>query len=743
MRVSNGDTVISFGDTGTINVNAGAVVQGNRPSGSDGKYGTGPNVIEVNSNYTIVVSGRVEQLGMTTNGEAINLHGTGNTVNIASTGSLYSENGAALWFQDVAGGTNYGRNSIVNNGTISTGRGPGFNVIGSSAANASQPGIDFTNNGTIDGSLRFGGGDDNLTFGATSKISGNVDGGGGTNHLTLNANKGQSATLQGAVQNFTTIEKTGEGSWAILGGVPVTDPSDPNPSSPIKGSLANITTLTVTEGSLALVGANPDFKGSVNIATKGRLIVEAQGIGNATGDINNDGMLTFEEAFDGVFSKGIVGNGKIVKSGDGKLTLTPSTANTYKGGTDIVGGTLAVGTNATLGDIGGKVTFLDTASTTQASALQLLGDIDFGARQFEVKKASGDTAGVSTGFFDTNGFNGIVNTGISGAGGVGKLGAGTLTLAGTNTYTGRTTVSGGIMIIDGATKATTGADVNAGTLRVLGEFGNAASNSTIFGGNALDGYGNGTTSGVVNGSVKNLGNITPGLTGDAAGNANNDRRLTINGDYSTANGPPANVFISTVLGDDTSKTSKLNITGTVSGPATQVVVTNVGGLGAATDKGIDIIQTGGSQSDSFRLRPTAYLPNGTPLVVAGDWGYTLVKGGSGGVGTDPDNWYLVAAEHGGKLITPPNITTFDTVAVAAAPFTLIGTLMQRVGNRTWGGFGGASGSVSSDAAYGALATDGRRFLDEAGVWTRLQGAKVSLSPRKSNTHQGKSDQDYW
>jgi len=224
---TNGDTVISLHDQAAISLTAGSLVQGNSNSGGGGHYNTGPNVIEVNSRATINISAgaTVEQLGSTTNGEAINVHGYGNVIN--NNGTIHSANGAALWFQDTTVNTNY-RNTVVNYGTISTAKGDAYNVFGSSMG-SNGPGLNFQNYGTVQGSLRFGNGDDSLLFGTGSVITGNVDGGGGTNDLTLNAtNISDSATLGGAVANFSSITKTGAGSWAISGQVPYTDPNDPH-----------------------------------------------------------------------------------------------------------------------------------------------------------------------------------------------------------------------------------------------------------------------------------------------------------------------------------------------------------------------------------------------------------------------------------------------------------------------------------------------------------------------------------
>jgi outer membrane autotransporter protein len=53
---------------------------------------------------------------------------------------------------------------------------------------------------------------------------------------------------------------------------------------------------------------------------------------------------------------------------------------------------------------------------------------------------------------------------ISGPGALAKFGAGTLTLAGTNSYTGGTTVNGGALIVNGSIAASSGLTVNPGSL---------------------------------------------------------------------------------------------------------------------------------------------------------------------------------------------------------------------------------------------------------------------------------------
>lgn len=86
--------------------------------------------------------------------------------------------------------------------------------------------------------------------------------------------------------------------------------------------------------------------------------------------------------------------------------------------------------------------------------------------------------------------------------------------------------------------------------------------------------------------------------------------------------------VNTVLGDDTSATDKLVVTGTTSGD-TALKVNNVGGAGAATTNGIQVVQVDGASDGTFALGGRA---------VAGAYEYQLAKGG---VATPTDgDWYL-------------------------------------------------------------------------------------------------------
>ena len=437
----NGGTVISLNNDGNITVKANATVEGNNNSSGGGHFNSGPNVIEFNSNskLTIEAGGTVQQLGSTNNGEAINAHGFGNT--ITNNGTIHSNNGAALWFQDTSvSGADADRNKVINYGTISTSKGDGYNVFGSSRSGGG-PGLVFENYGTVKGSLQFGNGNDSLLFGPGSQITGNVDGGKGTNDLTLDANLGESATLAGSVLNFSTITKKGEGSWAILGGVPAVS-GDIHPSSPINGSLKGVNSLAVENGLLSLVGANSEFNGTIRIDVYGVLSVQAQGI-NGNTNMTNNGKLVFDQPIDDSYTgSAISGTGQVVKSGTGSLTMNSSSDNTYSGGTLINEGVLVIDKDSDLGNASGSI-ILGTGNIGGTTN----GTLRFDAN-FNLESTRAITLMEGGGTIDTQTYDTSIMQNITGNGALTKTGSGSLTLSGMNSYSGGTVLEQGTLGIN-------------------------------------------------------------------------------------------------------------------------------------------------------------------------------------------------------------------------------------------------------------------------------------------------------
>jgi autotransporter family porin len=101
---------------------------------------------------------------------------------------------------------------------------------------------------------------------------------------------------------------------------------------------------------------------------------------------------------------------------------------------------------------------------------------------------------------------------------------------------------------------------------------------------------------------------------------------TITGNYAGVAG--STLKMDTVLGNDASATDKLIINGNTTG-ATSLSVNNVGGTGAQTVEGIQVVQVDGASSGTFAL---------TSPVQAGSYEYQLFQGGTS-TPTDGD-WYL-------------------------------------------------------------------------------------------------------
>ncbi|UQZ89918.1 hypothetical protein C4J81_12130 [Deltaproteobacteria bacterium Smac51] len=513
LNATGGGTVISTHDNSVINIQNGASVQGNANTNSGGHYNSGPNVIEANSNnqINIAAGASVKQNGTTTNGEAINVHGYGNT--IVNRGEIHSQNGAALWFQDVAvAGNDSQRNQVENYGTISTGKGNGYNVFGSSQGD-SGPGLVFDNHGRVEGSLLFGKGNDSLTFGAGSVVTGNVNGGGGTNDLTLDADvAGPAGELYGSVLNFSSITKTGTGSWLIMGEVPVT-PNDPHPSEPISGTLKGINSVVVKNGVLSILGAAKEFTGAVDIQG-GILDVQAQGINNAASvKVDAGGQLTFTQTnSDSYTGQAITGGGMVIKQGTGTLTMSSKGDNTYTGGTWIREGTLAVDKDSDLGGSSGTIQLGTSTSQGETN-----GGLQFDA-SFDLSELRAISLLEGGGTINTNGANiqTTISQVIDGNGGLTKTGDGTLTLSNTsNIYKGITTVSGGTLAIaaDGSLGDTTTNSrlvLEDSTTLQLNNTISSNREVTLTGAAAIDTQGN---TGTFNNSISGPGALTKEGTG--------------------------------------------------------------------------------------------------------------------------------------------------------------------------------------------------------------------------------------
>ncbi|EEB0366064.1 autotransporter outer membrane beta-barrel domain-containing protein [Salmonella enterica subsp. enterica serovar Corvallis] len=317
---------------------------------------------------------------------------------------------------------------------------------------------------------------------------------------------GTSLIKQGAGTLILNAENTYTGGTTISGGTLVATNVDALGS----GDVTDDATLELNTGGtfdnaisgsgqvvksgddvLTLSGANSYSGGT--LISDGTLVasnVEALG----TGDVTNDAVLELNTG--GTFDNAISGSGQVVKSGDETLTL--SGANSYTGGTLISGGTL----------VASNVEALGTGDVTDNAVLELNTGGDF------------DNA-------------------ISGSGQVVKSGDETLTLSGSNTYTGGTLISGGTLVASNVEALGTGDVTNDAVLELNtgGDFDNAISGSgkveksgdgtlTLSGSNT---YRGGTT---ISGGTLLASNVEALGTGDVTNNATLE--LNTGGDFDNA-----------------------------------------------------------------------------------------------------------------------------------------------------------------------------------------------------------------
>ncbi|MDR3299027.1 MAG: autotransporter outer membrane beta-barrel domain-containing protein, partial [Candidatus Accumulibacter sp.] len=334
-----------------------------------------------------------------------------------------------------------------------------FVFSGSQAAKAGNAGSDYSGATTVDG-LELTAIANNV-FGNTSSLSlvndASVDFQGNSQTVgALNGESGTSLALgSGSVLSVGGTVHDGSGTFAgVISGA---------------GSLtklgAGILTLT---GDNIYEGGTTIFAGALQLGGGGET-------GSVTGDIVDNAALIFNRSDDLAYEGVISGSGSMTKLGAGTLTL--SGTNTYEGGTTISAGTLQLGGGGETGSVIGNI--VDNAAL--------------------IFNRSDDIA-----------YEGV----ISGSGSMTKLGAGILTLSGTNTYEGGTTISAGTLQIG-----------SGGTVgSVAGNIAIAENAALIFNRSDEIAY-DGEISGA--GSLTKVGAETLTLTGDSS---------SFGGDVTVANG---------------------------------------------------------------------------------------------------------------------------------------------------------------------------------------------------------------
>lgn len=424
-----GDTYYGGGGGGTgyiatTNINNSGTIGGGFGgfNGNGGLGGGGGGGAGVQATSAIVVNSGTIKGG---SGGSGNGGGGGGGTGIVTDSSVTNDEGRLIRGGDGGGGNGGGGGgggivldnisavNVINEGAIRGGDGGGLSDEGGGggsgvfAAGAANATVKIVNTGTIAGG--------NGGAGSGSRGSGGQGEGGAAGSYNGGP---RAAGGAGIVGHDLNIDNYGTIAGGAGGG----------------GARANAITFTGGNNTLSLFNATSGLIGNIGVS----------------------GSLTFDQNGNAATVDNVItGTGSVIKQGSQKITLTG--VNTYTGATTINAGTLALSGNG---------------SIAASSALVMLGsaifDISAASDNVVLRQLSGGLPSavihlganrlVIAGNSSVTNFAGTLDDGNNG-GGLTKTGTGFLVLSGTNTYTGGTTITEGLLQL--------GTSISAG--KIVGE----------------------------------------------------------------------------------------------------------------------------------------------------------------------------------------------------------------------------------------------------------------------------------
>jgi len=577
--IDSGGTLVAINSagsatgTGVVTINSGGrlVIGSNSPSGMIGGNIVNNGQIEYNRSDDSTYSGVISGSGILWDGmpnQTFTLTGantfTGATTIYGTVAVTSLANGG------IGASTNAAANLVLNGGTL--------RYLGGTATTDRLFTLG-TSGGTLDSS-----GTGSLTFANTGSVA--LSGTNTARTFTLTG----SDTIGAATFNLllgdngtgaTSLVKNGNASWVLTGA-----------NTYSGGTTINGGTLIATNSTGSATGS-----AAITINTNGALQIGSGGTaGSVSGNIDDNGALYFNHSNALTYSGVISGSGALWQNGSGTLTL--SGANTYSGATNLTAGSLSDAAANRFSP--NSAIYINAGRNLNASFAETIAGLS------DYTPGTAGTVSATATLTINNAADYTFSGAISGAGALVKGGLGIQTLGSNNTYTGVTTINGGILAVYGlanggaasglgaSSNAAANLVLNGGTLRYLG---GTATTDRLFtlgtAGGTLDASSSGTTGPL---TFSNTGSIV--LSG-----TNTTRTLTLTGSNNTDV-----MTLTPVLGDNgTGATSlvksgaatwKLGGANTYSGGTTInggiLIAANPVGTGSATGSGVITVNASGT-----------------------------------------------------------------------------------------------------------------------------------------------------
>ena len=477
------------------------------------------------------------------------------------------------------------------------------------------------------GTLRMNGsngGVESQTFSGTNLLSGAsavvaVENGGGTSTMNLAAitrNAGGTVDFTLPALGAITTSNSNDAGGLLSGGATVGDiwasVSGGNIAAYSGGFSATFgaglnfdTAGSATDGgtvhSIRFSGgpATVTLNANSTVVSGGILVSSAVGANNVeiTGQTLTSGaadliVIQNNAAGDLIIGSQIDGAIALTKSGVGELVLT-NAGNSYAGGTFINAGTVTIGADGALGGAAGGLTFA-ASSLASGGILHTTADMVLGAGRSVTLNSGGGGFDVDTATTLT------IGQGITGSGGLGKLGAGILSLTGANTYTGATAVYAGELQVTGSLTGSSGLIVNGllsvgtgGSIASTGEIHVAQGSGNPDGTLTISGVGASVTGTDViigeNGTGTGIANIINGGTLTAECRLYVGRFGGSNGILNVLGGSVVNANEYAVIGDQGGSTGTVNLSGDATLNVSAQLRVAENGTGSLTLNGTSVV----------------------------------------------------------------------------------------------------------------------------------------------------------